>query len=94
MFLRLSLFTLALVLFPAFALAQKADESPAPVKVVRAFPNLKITRPTVFTTARDGTDRIYVVTQQGKISVFPRSVLSFWPLPCGSLAAPPSPNAI
>src|SRR3954470_4981266 len=52
-------------------LAQKVDESAAPFKVVRAFPNLKIRRPTVFTTARDGTSRLFVVTQQGQISFIP-----------------------
>lgn len=63
--------TIALAFLTTPLFAQKVDESAAPVKVVRAFPNLKITRPTVFTTARDGTNRLFVVTQQGKISVFP-----------------------
>lgn len=71
MLARLTPLTIALVLLTSTLFAQKVDESPAPVKVVRAFPNLKITRPTVFTTARDGTNRLFVVTQQGKISVFP-----------------------
>ncbi|MBC7857025.1 MAG: PQQ-dependent sugar dehydrogenase [Pirellulaceae bacterium] len=71
MLARLTPWTLSLLALTSPLLAQKVDESPAPVKVVRAFPNLKITRPTVFTTARDGTNRLFVVTQQGKISVFP-----------------------
>src|SRR5688500_5954208 len=71
MLARLTPLTIALVLLTSPLFAQKVDESAAPVKVVRAFPNLKITRPTVFTTARDGTNRLFVVTQQGKISVFP-----------------------
>jgi len=62
-----------IVLINAFAaqplLAQAVDESPVPVKVVRAFPNLKITRPTVFVTARDGSNRLFIVTQQGKINI-------------------------
>ena len=57
----------ALVASPLFG--QAVDQSAAPVKVVRAFPNLKITRPTVFTTARDGSNRLFIVTQQGKISI-------------------------
>ncbi|HUE74243.1 MAG TPA: PQQ-dependent sugar dehydrogenase, partial [Pirellulaceae bacterium] len=51
--------------------AQSVDETPIPVKLVRAFPNLRIRRPTVITHAPDGSDRIFVVTQQGVISVFP-----------------------
>ncbi len=71
MLARLTLLTIAFTFLTSPLLAQKVDESPAPVKVVRAFPKLKIIRPTVFTTARDGTNRLFVVTQQGKISVFP-----------------------
>ena len=71
MLTRLTPLTISLSLLTAPLFAQKVDESAAPVKVVRAFPNLKITRPTVFTTARDGTGRIFVVTQQGKISILP-----------------------
>lgn len=71
MLARLTSLTFAMLLTTSPLMAQKVDESAAPVKVVRAFPNLKITRPTVFTTARDGTNRLFVVTQQGKISVIP-----------------------
>lgn len=71
MLARLTLLTIAFTFLTSPLFAQKVDESPAPVKVVRAFPKLKIIRPTVFTTARDGTNRLFVVTQQGKISVFP-----------------------
>ena len=51
--------------------AQSVDETPIPVRLVRAFPQLKIRRPTVITHAGDGTNRLFVVTQQGQISVFP-----------------------
>ena len=54
-----------------FCAAQAVDETPIPVKLVRAFPNMKIRRPTVITHAGDGTNRLFVVTQQGVISVFP-----------------------
>ena len=71
MLARLTPLTISIAFLTTPLIAQKVDESPAPVKVVRAFPNLKITRPTVFTTAQDGTNRLFVVTQQGKINVFP-----------------------
>ncbi|MGI8978743.1 MAG: PQQ-dependent sugar dehydrogenase [Pirellulaceae bacterium] len=70
MLARLTPLTISIAFLTTPLFAQKVDESPAPVKVVRAFPNLKITRPTVFTTAQDGTNRLFVVTQQGKINVF------------------------
>lgn len=60
-----------LLLVPGLALGQKVDESPLPLKLVRAFPELRIVRPTVFTTAGDGTDRIFTTTQQGIINVMP-----------------------
>ena len=71
MLARLTPLTIALCLVAAPLFAQKVDESPAPAKVVRAFPKLRLTRPTVFTTAGDGTNRLFVVTQQGKINFFP-----------------------
>ena len=39
--------------------------------VERAFPHLKFTRPVEFTHAGDGTDRVFVVEQDGRIRVFP-----------------------
>ena len=41
--------------------------------MVRAFPNLKPRRPTVVTHAGDGTNRLFVCTQQGVISVIPNN---------------------
>ncbi len=43
---------------------------PGPVQVVRAFPNLRFTRPVLATTAPDGTDRLFVVEQDGRVRVF------------------------
>jgi len=40
------------------------------IEVSRAFPNLKIRRPVVITNAGDGSDRLFVVTQQGIINSF------------------------
>jgi uncharacterized repeat protein (TIGR03806 family) len=39
--------------------------------VERAFPNLQFTRPVEFTHAGDGSDRLFVVEQDGRIRVFP-----------------------
>jgi quinoprotein glucose dehydrogenase len=58
-------------LVPPAAHGEGVDETPLPVKLVRAFPHLKLRRPTVITHAGDGTNRLFVVTQQGVISVFP-----------------------
>jgi quinoprotein glucose dehydrogenase len=42
-------------------------DTPIAVEVVRAFPELRIRRPTVLTNAGDGSNRVFVVTQQGVI---------------------------
>jgi quinoprotein glucose dehydrogenase len=47
--------------------AQEVDQSPLPVKVVRAFPELKPRRPVVITNAGDGSNRLFVCTEQGVI---------------------------
>jgi glucose/arabinose dehydrogenase len=41
-----------------------------PVSLENAFPNLSFTRPVEFTHAGDGTHRVFVLEQQGKIRVF------------------------
>src|SRR5947208_5872504 len=46
------------------------DEQPT-LGVERAFPHLTFTRPVEFTHAGDGTDRVFVVEQDGRIRVFP-----------------------
>jgi uncharacterized repeat protein (TIGR03806 family) len=46
------------------------DEQPT-LGVERAFPHLTFTRPVEFTHAGDGTDRLFVVEQDGRIRVFP-----------------------
>lgn len=45
----------------------------AQVSVVEAFPNLSFSRPIDLQHAADGTDRIFVVSQNGDINVFPTS---------------------
>ncbi len=56
----------------------RADERPQPmpdtplaIKATRAFPELKIFRPVLLTHAGDGTNRLFVASQKGKIHVFP-----------------------
>ena len=44
--------------------SQQAD-----IEVLRAFPNLRVRRPVVITNAGDGSNRLFIVTQQGVIHV-------------------------
>ncbi len=48
-----------------------SPEPPTSMKTVPAFPNLTFTKPVHLTNAGDGTDRIFVVEQPGRIKVFP-----------------------
>ncbi len=51
---------------------QGVETKPHPqVQIERAFPELKITRPVILTHAGDGSGRLFVVTQQGIVNVFP-----------------------
>ncbi len=50
---------------------QPKPDTPLDVKAMRAFPELKFSRPVLLTNAGDGTNRIFVAQQQGKIFVFP-----------------------
>ena len=43
------------------------DTSPLPVKVVEAYPNLRIERPIEVTGAGDGSGRLFIASQFGKI---------------------------
>lgn len=51
--------------------AATLDESPLPVHAQRAFPNLEFNRPLLLTHAGDDTNRVFVVSQLGKVFVFP-----------------------
>lgn len=51
----------------------KIDESPLPVEIVEAFPGLRIERPVIITHAGDGTNRLFVGGQKGKIHIIPNS---------------------
>jgi glucose/arabinose dehydrogenase len=75
----------ALYAVPCTVPGSEVDESPLPVKVEVAFPDLQWTgwkgvtprgqvvphRPLVLTHAGDGSKRVFVATQQGVIHVFP-----------------------
>src|SRR3954452_3274001 len=65
--LRLALLlTFAAFLCPVFA-ADGVDTSPLPIKTVRSFPNLKPRRPVAITNAGDGSNRLFIVSEQGQI---------------------------
>lgn len=70
MMIRSLLPLLSLFLLPAIGSAQLAD-TPSRYQVVRAFPNLRLNRPIVLTHPGDGTDRLVVASQLGKIQIMP-----------------------
>jgi glucose/arabinose dehydrogenase len=49
----------------------KLDTRPLEVKIERAFPELKFRRPIMLTHAGDGTNRVFIAEQYGKIHVLP-----------------------
>ena len=51
--------------------AVEVDESPLDVRIERAFPDLDFNRPLMLTHAGDGSGRVFVASQLGKILVFP-----------------------
>ena len=51
--------------------AVRVNESPLDVRIERAFPGLEFNRPLVLTHAGDGTNRVFVASQLGKVFVFP-----------------------
>lgn len=48
----------------------EADDKPLAVSTERAFPNLDFDRPIVVTHAGDGSNRVFVAEQEGRIKVF------------------------
>ena len=61
-----------LVSIPSFATAQSDHGSKAYVGIEREFPNLRFNRPVYLTGANDGTDRLFVIEQDGVIRVIPK----------------------
>ncbi len=58
-------------LFAGHAFPLDTALEPASYQAVRAFPGLSFLRPIFVTTAGDGSDRLYVVEQRGRIYSFP-----------------------
>ena len=62
--------SLLLVVVATAGLSEEKEKQLS-VTTARAFPNLKFNRPIVVTGAGDGTDRLFVAEQTGKIKVLP-----------------------
>ena len=56
---------------PQAPAAEEVREAALPVRAVRAFENLIFDRPIVVTHAGDGSKRIFVAEQKGRLMVFP-----------------------
>jgi len=67
LFLLLSFFQLC------FCQSQTSDEKVSKFKIINAFPGISFTRPVDFQFAADGSNRIYIVEQQGVIYSFENS---------------------
>ncbi|QDU79145.1 Quinoprotein glucose dehydrogenase B precursor [Polystyrenella longa] len=61
---------LTLVLGMGTMNAAEIDTTPLAIKPVRVFSEIMVDRPIVVTYANDGTDRVFVASQKGKIHVF------------------------
>jgi len=55
----------------ACAPGTEIEQGTLPVTIERAFPNLEFDRPIVLTHAGDGTNRVFIASQLGKIHVLP-----------------------
>ncbi|QDV51679.1 PQQ-dependent sugar dehydrogenase [Gimesia fumaroli] len=67
------LFIVSLAVTQHLSAAEEVDTSPAPVKIVKVFPYLKIDRPIVITHAGDNSDRLFIASQKGKIFIVPNT---------------------
>lgn len=67
----ISFVALIFTLCAAPALADRPKKAPGVATPVVAFPNLKFDRPIFLAAPPDGTDRLFVVEQQGRVWVFP-----------------------
>jgi glucose/arabinose dehydrogenase len=66
-----ALLLIGLTLVAELTAEEPVDQSPLPVAVTRSFPHLRLRRPVLLTHAGDGGNRLFVLTQQGVIHVFP-----------------------
>lgn len=71
--IKLALVFLIIFLFQSLALSFDGDEANKiyDISLVKAFPNLTFAKPVFLTHSNDGTNRIFVVEQTGRIKVFP-----------------------
>jgi CubicO group peptidase (beta-lactamase class C family)/glucose/arabinose dehydrogenase len=65
------LFALAAAAVKDISPSLKTPESPINVEVEKAFPKLRFERPILLTHAGDGSGRVFVPSQLGKVYVFP-----------------------
>ncbi|MCA9039463.1 MAG: PQQ-dependent sugar dehydrogenase [Planctomycetaceae bacterium] len=68
--LRTCLSVLTLVFGLATFASAEVDTTPLAIKPVRVFSEIMVDRPIVVTYANDGTNRLFVASQKGKIHVF------------------------
>jgi glucose/arabinose dehydrogenase len=63
---------IALMLIPSFSSGRESESPAKPaVKTVRTFKNLRINRPIIITNANDGSNRLFIASQYGKVYVMP-----------------------
>ena len=55
----------------ASAAEEKTEEKPLDVEIVQVFNDIEFNRPIVVTHAGDGTDRLFIAEQTGKVHVLP-----------------------
>ena len=65
------LLVLTACIVPVTTMAEDIDTSPIGIQTERAFPNLRLRRPVIITHAGDGSDRLFIVTQQGVVHWIP-----------------------
>ncbi|MFN8343931.1 MAG: PQQ-dependent sugar dehydrogenase [Spirosomataceae bacterium] len=65
--------TVVLVVLMAYRSESLLPKTTAIISLENAFPNLSFTRPVEFTHARDGSNRVFVLEQEGRIRVFENS---------------------
>jgi quinoprotein glucose dehydrogenase len=70
---RLAAALFVLTAIAAGGTAWAVDETPLAIEAELAFPNLSIHRPVFLTHAGDGSPRVFVIAQLGKIHVFPNN---------------------
>ena len=64
-------FLLALPFILNFYAASAYSQGTGEINLIRAFPNLSFSAPVLLTSAKDGSNRIFVVEKSGRIQVFP-----------------------